>query len=164
MRLFPLFVAIATFLIATDAFLMTGDSNQISNVDSPGGSRQRLLRAHAEVDFEKEAKEMMRMMKNKVTKEDFAKKLKIAEEIDDIINKRAPGMHEFMQTVKYKRYANYMNFLNDMAKTSEYGDLVKEIKAKSRAQVALKTFRKPTTSQSRWQSILASLKGKRIGK
>ncbi|KAG1687772.1 hypothetical protein DVH05_004641 [Phytophthora capsici] len=164
MRLLFLLVAIATFLIASEAFSTTGDSNQIYNVDSPVGPRQRFLRAHAEVDLEKEMKKMMKMMKRKVTKEDFAKTLKITDQIDDIINKHAPGMHEFMQTPKYQRYSNYMNFLNDMAKKPEYAALVEEIKAKSRAQVALKTFRKPTTSQNRWQIIFASLKGKRIGK
>ncbi|KAL3664624.1 hypothetical protein V7S43_010373 [Phytophthora oleae] len=153
MRLSFLLVAIATFLVASEAFSMAGDSRQISKVGSPVGPRQQLLRAqYTEVEFgvgEKEMNQMMSMIKSKMTKEDFAKKLKITEQIDAIINKHAPGMHEFMQTTQYKRYSNYMNFLNDMAKNSEFSALKQEIKAKSQAQVARKTFRKNTqTSQA----------------
>ncbi|KAG3112236.1 hypothetical protein PI124_g10770 [Phytophthora idaei] len=81
MRLFHVLVLpVAYFLIASEAFSMTTDSNQISNVAPPTNPSQRLLRVphiaiQVDADSEERSltlKEMKKMMKKLTTKEAYA--------------------------------------------------------------------------------------------
>ncbi|KAG7402308.1 hypothetical protein PHYBOEH_000016 [Phytophthora boehmeriae] len=121
MRLsYVLVVIAATFLLASEAFSTTADSVQgkISDVASPDSPTQRLLRTHhaAYEDGEERAltlKKMKRMRKEGKTKEDYAAKLKITDEVNRIAA-GGVGMVQFMNSHKYDKYKTYINFLIDM--------------------------------------------------
>ncbi|ETP27598.1 hypothetical protein F442_23125 [Phytophthora nicotianae P10297] len=137
MRLTQIMLVLAApLLFVSEVSALTTDSNQISSVASLANPSQRFLRAHHDVietdaDFEERAltpEKMMKMMLNKMTKEEYAAKLGILEKINSGLNGGA--LMQFMRTYKYNKYRGYMDFLNGMAKTKKYAKLVKEIKAK----------------------------------
>ncbi|KAG7384698.1 hypothetical protein PHYBOEH_009338 [Phytophthora boehmeriae] len=71
----------------------------------------------AEDDEERglDLKKMKKMMKKGMTKEDYAAKLGISDKIASIMA-GGPGLTQFLQTHKYKKYKTYMNYLIEAKK------------------------------------------------
>ncbi|KAG7385874.1 hypothetical protein PHYBOEH_008876 [Phytophthora boehmeriae] len=87
--------------------------NDVSNLDSLDVEDER-----AHEDDEERAltlSKMKKMRKKKMTKEDYAAKLGISEQIASILA-GGPGLTQFLQTHKYQKYKTYMNYLIEAKK------------------------------------------------
>ncbi|KAF4314660.1 hypothetical protein G195_011607, partial [Phytophthora kernoviae 00238/432] len=123
MRLSHVLVAIAaTFLVTSEAFSTTTDSNQakISKVASPGGPSQRMLRTHHNTYEDEEDDEerglgnikMKLMASIGMSADDYAEKLGIAAKMKGFeTNPR--GFQAFQYTDKYQKYISYFNYLKE---------------------------------------------------
>ncbi|ETN10382.1 hypothetical protein F442_07527 [Phytophthora nicotianae P10297] len=131
-----------TLLFASEVFPMAPASDQNSNVATPTSQVQRLLRTHHTIikrNAENEERSLMfvepplsmddmkAMMKEGISREMYARKLGIAEQMAQFITSGLPGIEEFKGTSEFKKYEFYMNFLNDMLEDDDYKPLVKMI-------------------------------------
>ncbi|KAF4314758.1 hypothetical protein BBO99_00009020 [Phytophthora kernoviae] len=132
MRLSHVLVAIAaTFLVTSEAFSTTTDSNEaeISKVALSGGPSQRMLRTHHNIYEDKEDEEdeedeeerglsslKMKFMRSQgMSADDYAEKLGIAAKMKGF-ESNPRGFQAFLETDKYEKYKTYLNYLKSKKK------------------------------------------------
>ncbi|KAG7394193.1 hypothetical protein PHYBOEH_005557 [Phytophthora boehmeriae] len=125
MRLSHVLVVIAATLLLTSEAISAANSNPAtaSEVASPGGTSQRLLRIHHMVYEDDEERaltpaKMKRMKKAGMTKEDYASELGISDEIARLLS-GGTGLLKFLESDKYDKYKTYMNYLIEARKKNK---------------------------------------------
>nr|AGZ84875.1 RXLR-class effector Avh247-like protein [Phytophthora foliorum] len=124
-----LMVMAATFLLASEAFATTTDSNQakIAQVTSPEGSSQRLLRNHPTTYEDDDSEErggpptrlerlnFKVMRRAGTTADDYAETLGIAAAMREV-QRTGRGVLELQMTEAYAKYIKYFSYLKSKKK------------------------------------------------